>query len=204
MMKKSDLLVLILEVLVIIGMYLVGTNKIVVFDNYIYSLVIRSDLLTNIFKFITNFGSTLYIICICIILLFAYKPKNNLFLLYGVIIISTIINNVIKLIFRRARPLLMTTLNLVQENTYSFPSGHAMASTTFYGFLIYLLWKSKQTKKVKVFGTILLSLLIIGICFSRIYLGAHYPSDVLIGFMCSVILLYIFIRVIEKRKKVLE
>lgn len=204
MMKKSDFLVLILGVLVIIGMYLVGTNKIIIFDNYIYNLVIRNDLLTSIFKFITNFGSTLYIICICIILLFTYKPKNNLFLLYGVIIISTIINNVIKLIFRRARPLLMATLNLVQENTYSFPSGHAMASTTFYGFLIYLLWKSKQTKKIKIIGTILLSLLIIGICFSRIYLGAHYPSDVLIGSMCSIILLYIFIRVIEKRKKVLE
>lgn len=201
MKLKKEYLIGIPIFLVVIGMILVATGKILVLDNWVYSIIPHNDFLTNILKFITNFGSTLYIVVICILLLLFYKPKKELVYLYGVLIISTILNNVIKLIFRRPRPELMTIMGLANESTFSFPSGHAMASMTFYGFLIYMIWKKEMNKNLKIALISILSLLILLIGFSRIYLCVHYFSDVFIGFMCSIIVLYFYIRKLEKMKK---
>ena len=105
--------------------------------------------------------------------------------------ISTSINNILKLVFARPRPMLMP---FVTEKSYSFPSGHAMASMTFYGYLIYMLWNSKLEKKWKIIGSIFLGLLIVTIGYSRIYLNVHYISDVLAGYMISIIVLYVYIK----------
>ena len=86
-------------------------------------------------------------------------------------------NLVLKLAFHRPRP----DVAFVEIDTYSFPSGHAMVSTAAYGALAYIAWayvRSPRRRMLLVIGTTVLVALI---CFSRLYLGVHYLSDVLAG-----------------------
>lgn len=96
-----------------------------------------------------------------------------------VLIGATVLNNILKVLFHRQRPMLE---HLVPVTGLSFPSGHAMISYAFYGLIIYLVWLNIKNKYLKYVVTILLGLLILLIGISRIYLGVHYPSDVLAGF----------------------
>ena len=73
-----------------------------------------------------------------------------------------------------------------------------MVSLSFYGFLIYLIYKNIQNKYIKWILILLLGLLIFIIGTSRIYLGVHYPSDVLTGFLLAISYLIIFIGVANK------
>jgi undecaprenyl-diphosphatase len=85
---------------------------------------------------------------------------------------------ILKNIFDRPRP----SIPLLEEaKGLSFPSGHALMSVTFYGLIIYILWKTIPQKGVRYALTGLLLLLILIIGFSRIYLRVHYASDVLAG-----------------------
>ena len=106
------------------------------------------------------------------------------------------LNYILKLIFSRTRPI---DINIITETGYSFPSGHAMISLAIYGFLAYLLWKSDY--KYKKIGVSLLVLLIVLIGISRIYLGVHYTSDVIAGFIVSLGYLLLFIDFIYPKIK---
>lgn len=189
-MKKNCLILIpIVILLTIIG--LLSTNNLYFIDNLYYKVVIHNKIITNILKLITNFGDVFVIGAIGILLLIFYKNKKDILNLYLVFIISTILNRVLKMLFIRPRPELN---HLVEETGYSFPSGHSMAAMTFYGFIIYLILKSNLNKKIKTILTIILSLLIILIGYSRVYLNVHYISDVIAGFMFSIILLFIYIK----------
>ena len=91
---------------------------------------------------------------------------------------------------------------LINVTGYSLPSGHSMVNTAFYGFLIYLVYKNVKNKYAKSSLIALLSVLIIAICISRIYLGVHYLSDVLAGFLIAISYLIIFISILEKRVEI--
>ena len=200
-MKKSKLYIVIcLIVLFIINTILVVTNKYVAFDNFIHNSVIKlhSEVTTKVMKAFTFCGSTSFIVGVAIGIFIIYlikKRKAYAFTTVGILIVSTILNNVIKLIIRRPRPIYMTVI----ENTFSYPSGHMMASTTLYGFLIYLLIKSHYPKKYKIYYGIILGLLILCVGISRIYLGAHYFSDIFGGALLSLALLVIFSMINDKK-----
>lgn len=121
------------------------------------------------------------------------NKKQTLFIAIN-LISSAAINTGLKMIFHRQRPLDM----LINETGYSYPSGHSFVSIAFYGFIIYLIINSKIEKKKKYIITGLLSLLILTIGTSRIYLGVHYPSDVLGGFAGGLLYLLIFIKIYRK------
>ena len=99
-------------------------------------------------------------------------------------------NIVLKQIVQRPRP---TEYRIVNETGYSFPSGHSMVSMAFYGFLIYLIYKYVKNKYLKIGLITFLSILIISIGISRIYLGVHYTSDVMAGFCISVSYLVLYV-----------
>lgn len=74
-----------------------------------------------------------------------------------------------------------------------------MISMAFYGFLIYLIYKNIKNKYFKWVLIVLLSLLILGIGVSRIYLGVHYTSDILAGFLISISYLVIYIKIYSEK-----
>jgi undecaprenyl-diphosphatase len=107
---------------------------------------------------------------------------------------SGIINYLVKVVVRRPRP----TSDLVdvfsQLNSYSFPSGHVMFYVGFFGFLLFLTFiLFKRTIKRRI-GIILLALLILGVGISRMYLGEHWASDVIGGYLLGSLCLILSIQ----------
>lgn len=200
-MKNSrKILIIGLTILFIILSVLVKFDLLKSFDNFIYNLFTITDTNTKIFKFITFFGSTLFMILFClflVILFFLIKKKNHGLIILGVILISTILNNLVKIIIARERP---DVLALVTETSYSFPSGHMMAAVSMYGILLYLCWQGKWNKKLKIVLSIFLVLMPLLVGISRIYLGAHFASDIIGAFLLSTILLLIETYYIAKKE----
>ena len=167
-----------------ITIFIVNGNPIF-FDEPIRNLV-SSWHADDFFKGITHFGNVYYILILILIGFLIFHKKSNFKFLMSMMLINTAANVLLKLFFARPRP---NYPRLIEESGYSFPSGHGMGSLMFYGVLIYFLWQSKFSKTLKVIGTIILTLLIFLIGISRIYLGVHYPSDILGGFLASSFLL---------------
>ena len=201
-MKNRKWLILGLLVLFIILTILVKTNLIEAFDNYFYNLVTFkvNNSFTKIYKVITFLGSTEFIISLCAIFLVLFiilKKKNIGITITIVLIISTLVNNLLKIILMRERP---EVIAFVTEHSYSFPSGHTMASVSMYGILLYFVLKSSMNNMLKIGLSSVLTILPILVALSRVYLGAHFMSDVLGAFIVSIILLLIETYYIEKRK----
>ena len=177
-------------------------DEIVEFDSNGYRIIstnLMSDFATSIAKFITNLGGAKFLIIITIIFVLAIKNKNIGIAISLNLLISIILNIVLKNILQRPRP---EGYRLINVTGYSLPSGHSMVNTAFYGFLIYLVYKNVKNKYAKSSLIALLSVLIIAICISRIYLGVHYLSDVLAGFLIAISYLIIFISILEKRVEI--
>lgn len=84
---------------------------------------------------------------------------------------------------------------------FSFPSGHAMSAMTFYGLLIYMIWRYFENAVLKWTLTILLAIFILLIGFSRVYLRVHYASDVLGGFSLGIIWLVLSLWIMNHIEK---
>lgn len=179
---------------------LVLTNTTLYIDTQVHSFIldIRSNSLTNILSLLTNLAGATFLLALSIILLLTMKKKKNAMYIFLNLTCSFFINELAKNIFERSRPI---GLNLIEETGLSYPSGHAMIGLSFYGFIAYLLYKNsdnKKHKKIIILSTILLTA-IIG--FSRVYLGVHYLTDIIGGFLLSIIYLTIFIKITQKEKK---
>lgn len=156
-----------------------------------------NDTTLPIAKFITNLGGVWFLISLtaisfitCIVL---KRKLIGAFIVLN-IMISSGLNQILKHIVQRPRP---TEYRLIDETGYSFPSGHSMVSAAFYGLFIYLIFKNVKNKYIKWISIITLSILIILIGGSRIYLGVHYTSDVLAGFFISISYLIIYTSIIN-------
>lgn len=159
------------------------------------STFLISDFATPIAKFITNFGGAIFIIALTALLVIAIKNKKMGLSIFTNLVIITVLNQSLKRILQRPRP---TEYRIIQETGYSFPSGHSMISMAFYGYLIYLIYRYVKNKYIKWISISLLSILICLIGISRIYLGVHYTSDVLGGFLISISYLVIYISAVNK------
>lgn len=161
----------------------------------IISKLFKFNVSTPIAKFITNFGGAIFVISLTTILFFVIKDKKIGISIITNLGIVTILNQIIKFIMQRPRP---TEFRIIEETGYSFPSGHSMVSLAFYGYLVYLIYKYINNKHLKRTLIIILSILICVIGVSRIYLGVHYTSDVLGGFLISLAYLIIYIELVNK------
>jgi undecaprenyl-diphosphatase len=182
------------------------TGKAVVFDTavstWFYSL--RADWLTQPVKSITYLGNWQTVTLICVVLLFFRETRKK----YGyaaaaTVILVTRLNSTIKSIFQRPRP--DVSLHLIEQGGYSFTSGHAITSWVFYGLLIYLIRKHVKSPPEKnlLTGLMILPMALIGL--SRIYLGVHYPTDVLgawlLGTALLVVVIVIYDMIYERSSK---
>lgn len=135
------------------------------------------------FLWVTKFAnpSTVVFLVICLTLFFLrfHRRLDSIWLLFNVGLGAGVANPLLKLFFMRERPSL---IHLVEESSYSFPSGHATTSLLLYGTLFLLLPHWLTHKRWQVLCQILLGLLIVLIGVSRVYLGVHFPSDVVAGF----------------------
>ncbi len=106
---------------------------------------------------------------------------------------------IVKNIIQRPRPLLVNAL--IKQTGYSFPSGHALVTFAFYGLLTYIAWREYRSKIIRI-SSLTLGIAVIAIIgFSRIYLGVHYPSDVLASYAAGAAWLSVIITALEIRRK---
>ena len=166
---------------------------------------VRSDVLTPIMTFITRLGDKgLFWIATAIILCF-FKKTRPLGIMAGIsLVFSVLINNaILKNLVARPRPYLPETVGgkglillIEEQHDWSFPSGHSGAS--FAAAVVYLV---KGPKKLGIPSIILAAL----IAFSRLYVGVHYPTDVIAGIItgtfCAVISIMIW-KIIESKAPV--
>lgn len=198
--KVRNCLIVLSLILFLLVFILYITNGIEYIDSLIYNLVIKykSNTMTKFMKVITFFGSVELGLIIFFLLLLLSIFKGRIPIIINFLIIGESLLNVgIKNIVRRSRP---NILQLVFEDSYSFPSGHTMFSVVLYGFLIYLVSQSKFNKKIKYLCCIFLGLIPILVMVSRIYLGVHYFSDVMGGMFLAIAYLVIVIVVLERKK----
>ena len=191
--KNDKMLIASLILLIIFIFFVFLHNYFNIIDDFVYSLVkpLISNDMTNIMQFITFFSDPIWCILLsCLMILFVKNKKISKAFILNLILVF-LLNYVLKILFSRNRP---ADINLIVETGFSFPSGHAMMSLGIYGFLIYLLLLSDKNKISKIIGTCFLILLIFLIGISRIYLGVHYATDVIAGFVISASYLLLFIR----------
>ena len=202
-MLKENKLLLILLLIVILTLSLIMrsslNDKITIFDYKVIEFVKTNmdNKLTNLFKYMTNFGDIYipFVIIVCIFIFF--KNKWYFYLQSGVYLFAGIITYVSKLLVSRPRPM-EALINI--PKSYSFPSGHTLTSFVFYGYLCYLLTLDLK-KPYKILFSIFYIFMVLIIAASRIYLGVHYFSDVIGGIIIGIICLVISINITEKNFK---
>ncbi len=201
-MNRKTIGIGLLSLALIILIILVETNLIASFDSAVYNLLSSnmSDGLTNIVKSITFFGDVKFIVPVLILSVIIGAALNEIksgAIVAIFVIVSDLIKTILKIIIHRPRP---EVLHLVQEGGFSFPSGHTIAAASLSGILIYLILKSEMNKNLKIVLSSILALMALLVGLSRVYLGVHYASDVLGGFIISSILLLTLISINEKNE----
>ncbi|UVI29509.1 phosphatase PAP2 family protein [Paenibacillus spongiae] len=167
---------------------LVTRDKLMSFDLAIIRTVQgwENPALTRVMKAVTKLGSSSVVIPLvlltAVVLFVVLKHRKELVLLIGAMVGSALLNELLKLLYHRARP---DIHRIIEETGYSFPSGHSMAAFTFYGILTYLLWRHMPSRGWRVGLVIIAACFILTIGLSRVYLGVHYPSDLLGGYWAS-------------------
>lgn len=155
----------------------------------------RSGFATGFFKVMTNMVHPVVMLVISISMIHVVRQTKYLLALFGNLALTVFLNLAIKGSFMRVRP--PEAMRLVTESGYSFPSGHAMLAASFYGFLLFMLLQTEITAWQKVGGAIGCIGIILLIGMSRIYLGVHYTTDVIGGFLVSTIYLILYTRLLK-------
>lgn len=200
-MKKKDIFLIIILIILLV-LVIVGIKT-----NYFYDLdltvldnikQIRSNTLTKIMILVSELCSIPFLFIIGLIVIIRNKNK----LMTKLVLFNSLgvfgLNFIIKSIFKRPRPF---SYMLIDENYYSLPSSHTMIGICFYSIVVYIIWKHINNKQMKNILIIIVYLIILTICFSRIYLGVHYLTDVMTGMILSVIILLVEKKYLIKEEK---
>jgi undecaprenyl-diphosphatase len=161
------------------------------FDEYI-RLTLNSHAspnLTAVMRFFTAFGSPVVVLALsaAVVAIFYYLQWRRAVCLFPITIAGAfVLNTALKLAFQRPRPP-DTFFGTPLPATYSFPSGHAMLSACFFGIVAALVSPRLRSRASRVAIWIAAIILALAIGVSRIYLGVHYPSDVIAGYAASVV-----------------
>ncbi|MGC2873967.1 phosphatase PAP2 family protein [Ihubacter sp. mB4P-1] len=177
----------------------ISTHDILAFDTVVreWAYNQRGPVLNKIVIAITYLGNWQTVVILALILLILPESRFR----YGLPFVSfsaasTVIYKCMKSVFARPRPDL--AVRIIQESGWSFPSGHSMNCMVCYGILIYLVRRHCKNKRAADLLTVLLALLILAIGCSRIYVGVHFPTDVLGGWSLGLAFLLVCTLIYEK------
>lgn len=190
--SKSNVVLLTISILVFLLLLLsLNTIESQRFEHFVsdYIQSFRTKELTQIMKFISKIGDFIgYSIIIFILGVYLLFKRKAIILAHilAIILTSAVFNIILKAIINRPRPY---GNSLVNVTFHSFPSGHAMSAITFYGLMIYLIFKFIKNSPSKIFLCSICIVMILLIGISRIYLGVHYPTDVIAGYMAGLAVL---------------
>ena len=189
--NKYYLITIILMLLTFILVKKHFSYELLTLDTFIHDKLLtlyHTDFLNYIMRTISFVGSVYFYIPLLILVLI--KSKKYFKLISIPLIITYLTNMIFKLTINRNRPL---TWIVAPPHDPSFPSGHTVCSVVFYGIIVYLL-KNIKDKNLRLFLRILLTILIILIGLSRLYLGVHFLSDVLAAYLLGLLVLIMFIK----------
>lgn len=171
------------------------------FDRVIIDAVqgMEAPRLTSTMQVFTALGDTkvvmLLIVAVTVFLLLGLRNRRQAYFFFFAMIGTGVLNQTMKSIIKRARP---EFHRLAEAVGYSFPSGHTMMSFSFYALLTFLLWRHIRSAAGRFF-LVIFSIFMFGmIAVSRIYLGVHYPSDILGGVFASAFWLTLMALLFEK------
>ncbi|MBY4797873.1 phosphatase PAP2 family protein [Collinsella sp. AGMB00827] len=163
-------------------------------DAWAYSLIVerlRAPWLTPIMSAFSALASPI-ILAVLLLVIAAFAPGRRpgwcCTINLGLV---ALLNLGLKSIVQRPRPI---GFRIAEASGFSFPSGHSMVAMAFFGLIVWLVWHYGKDQKRRVLLTAAFAIIIVMIGVSRIYLGVHYASDVLAGFMAALIWLAVYTR----------
>ncbi|HUP88220.1 MAG TPA: phosphatase PAP2 family protein, partial [Longimicrobiales bacterium] len=146
----------------------------------------RSPTLDTVMLEITMLGEgpvQLLVVLVAALILYQLRKRASVATLLVGLVGGTILNALLKTTFARPRP--MVVVALARVHTTSFPSGHAMSSLVTYGAIAYVTGRLVPEPRLRRTTWILAAILVLAIGISRMYLGVHYPSDVIAGYIAG-------------------
>lgn len=215
MFKKNSIIEIIFSLFFLAIFLFIATN----FDNnsvnnidfkvWYYINDIRSDFLNKVISNFTHLGDTYFLVflvaIVVLVLIFKYKYyREAIWLIITTFLGAAILNKLLKNYYARPRPFVDNIItNVVDATGYSFPSGHSMGSIIVYLSIAYIISNKVENYNIKglvYFFSITFSILI---CLSRVYLGVHYPTDVIAGYFLGLswVIFAVFVGNMLKNKK---
>ena len=187
MNKKRNLYILILLIIAFLAIAIAvksQSNFIVGLDNNVATFTekIHSPALDGMILSLTKLGNTyetIFIFAIFALFLILKRKKYLFYVFTAVSILGVALNEIIKLLVERARPI----SHLLLENDFSFPSGHATISVIFLLSSIFLIAPNIKNRFLKIIFIIISSIVFSLVALSRIYLSVHFASDVIAGLL---------------------
>ena len=182
---RHTIIILLLILFLIIGYMVRGSTEGILFDMAILDAIHSNTnpVIFNIMNFISFIGSEKFLFpavgLVIIISIFNKRYFITKFLLFNSLG-SFLFNYLLKQIFQRTRPL---DFFLVEQGGLSYPSGHSMVTMSMYLAIAYLLTRKERDQKRKRRVYIITSFLILLMGISRMYLGVHWPTDIIGGFI---------------------
>jgi membrane protein DedA with SNARE-associated domain/membrane-associated phospholipid phosphatase len=178
----------------------ITNDRIVAVDAWVNAQVLyfRSPLANAFMMAVTRLGGAFFVISVSLLAgayLVFRKQAHRAVGLAAAILGGELLNAILKVMVHRPRPPVLTAL--IQAVGWSYPSGHAMMAATFYGMMAYLLVKRVSTWRMIALVVTLSCFMVFLIGFSRIYLQAHYLSDVLAGFTAGLFWLTVCVTGLE-------
>ncbi len=189
-----------LTLFLIIGIMVRNSTEGILFDVALLEYIHASTnpIILSIMKFISFIGSGYFLFPVLsgVIIYTLIKKKHYISkVLIASSLGSWILNYILKFLFNRTRPF---DFFLVEQGGLSYPSGHSMVSMSLYLSFAYLICKDQyfKDKKKIIYGAALADVLLMGV--SRIYLGVHWPTDIIGGFLMGYIYFQVIITTIKE------
>lgn len=200
--KTKQILILLISTLIVSLITIFIDNTYVsAFDSWFYEGVAKyiNSNMTVVMKVITYSGGTIALLTLTLVL-FAFKETRKKWAIpiSCSLVVAAIINNVIKILIARERP---DILRMIEMHDYSFPSGHSMNNMAYYSMILLLTWKYIKNIKWKWLLSIVCIVMPLSIGISRIYLGVHYATDVVVGWILGFAIAYLIYQLFFKGKQ---